>query len=265
MPPGAAPPVWCALPSSEQYYTLMASLPALHPPYTQERTPLGRIGLERRLAMLEPAHAQELDALESIVHFDRLDWDLSEAEAVAHAEAVLGSIRSTVLAEVARWRLGIRTVIAALQRRQAGRPAPGRREPWGAGPWMHTLRNNWNVRDFGLSAVLPWIEDFGGLLERGESHRLERRLLGEVWTHLSRQAAPHHFNFEAVALYVLRWNVVHRATHQDGKRARLRFDRLVEESMRGVSLGFEVPSNGRETARITHTDAGAAFPEEGSS
>ncbi|MCG8462115.1 MAG: hypothetical protein MI919_38010 [Holophagales bacterium] len=224
----------------ERYYTLMASLPALEPPFEEERPPMSRIRLEQRLRMLEPDDARELSALESVMHFDRLDLGAKDVEILERASQVVASIRSPLLREVAEWRLGLRTVIAALRRRAVGEPAPDRREPWGFEPRKRALERGWNRRDFGLSGALPWVETLADLLDRGDARGLERQLLRLVWRYLSRKAWGHHFDFEAVALYVLRWNLLQRASNRDPAEARSRFDSMRAEGWGGRTLRFEV-------------------------
>jgi hypothetical protein len=215
---------------SDRYYTLMAALPALEPLAAEERPPCSRVRLEKLLGMLEPEDAQQLEALEGLMFFDRLPFDLTDLEIVGEAARVLETIRSPLLREVAEWRLSVRTVVAALRRRHAGAPAPERGETWGFGHWTRAIERSWGRRDLGLGGALPWIEEFAGLVEREDAVELEKRLLLLVWRYLSRKAEGHYFDFEAVALYVLRWDLLRRWTSQDPVAARARFDELMAAS-----------------------------------
>lgn len=215
---------------ADRYYTLMAALPALEPLAAEERPPCSRIHLEKLLGMLEPEDALQLAALEDLMFFDRLAFGLSDREVVEDAERLIPTIRSPLLREVAEWRLSVRTVVAALRRRHAGGPPPERGERWGFGQWTRAIERSWSRRDFGLAGALPWVEDFAGLVERDDALELEKKLLTLVWRHLSRAAEGHHFDFEAVALYVLRWDLLRRWTSQDAVAARERFDELMEAS-----------------------------------
>ena len=78
----------------DRYYTLMAALPALEPLAAEERPPCSRVHLERLLGMLEPEDAQQLEALEGLMFFDRLPFDLTDLEIVGEAARVLETIRS---------------------------------------------------------------------------------------------------------------------------------------------------------------------------
>jgi hypothetical protein len=216
---------------SKRYYTLMASLPALAPLFSEKQTPISRRRLEKRLMMLEPDDARELASMEDLMHWHRLPFDLTDREIVERAERVVPSIRSPRLREVAQWRIELRTVVAALRRRAAGEPAPPPTEKWGYGGWVRTIERHWAKSDFGLSSPLPWVEDLRQLVEQGDALGVERAVGSLVWQHLSRAAVGHYFDFEAVALYVLRWDVIHRWTGYDGQEARVRFDEMLDEGL----------------------------------
>ena len=96
---------------------------------------------------------------------------------------------------------------------------------------MRHIERNWSTSDFGIGAVLPWLPEFNRLIEEGDSLAFERELLGLSWTYMSRAAQGRFFTFEAVALYVLRWELIARWTDYDGTRARERFDHLVNEGL----------------------------------
>ena len=215
---------------TDRYYTLVASLPALPPLFSERRPPLSRYSLEQRLRMLEPDDARALNRLGRLMMWSRLPLEISDQEMVAMAEAVISEIRSPLLREVAEWRFELRTVVAAIRRRAAGEPPPAKGEVWGFGRWTRTLERNWGKGDFGLAGALPWIIDFNDRIEKMDSLGFEKSLLQLVWTYLSRQAEGHHFDFEAVALYAQRWDVIHRWSMYDATDAAKRFDELLKAS-----------------------------------
>ena len=61
---------------------------------------------------------------------------------------------------------------------------------------------------------------------------LERLLLGTLWDQLGQASQFHFFDFEAVVIYVLRWDLIDRWTHYEAGGAR---DRILE--LADVSLG----------------------------
>lgn len=225
---------------SDRYYTLMASLPALPPLFSEKRPPLSRFGLEQRLRMLEPDDARTLERFGKLMMWSRLPLEISDQEMVEMALSVTGDIESPLLREVAFWRLELRTVVAALRRRAAGEPAPSKDEVWGIGRWTRTLELNWAKTDFGIGAALPWVGDFNEKIEKMDSLGFERSLLQLVWTYLSRKAEGHYFDFEAVALYAQRWDVIHRWSIYDAADAAKRFDELMTASFRSYADELEI-------------------------
>lgn len=220
---------------TDRYYTLMASLPALPPLFSERRPPCSRYSLEERLRMLEPEDARDLEQLGRLMMWASLPLEITDREVVAMAETVTREIQSPLLREVAEWRIELRTVVAAIRRRAAGEPAPGKDEVWGFGRWTRTLGQNWGKTDFGLSDALPWISEFNERIEKMDSLGFEKSLLQLVWKYLSRQAEGHYFDFEAVALYVQRWDVIHRWSMYDATDAARRFDELMKASWGGYS------------------------------
>ncbi len=65
---------------------------------------------------------------------------------------------------------------------------------------------------------------------------LERLLLATIWNHLERLSDGHHFDFAAVVIYVMRWDLVARWTGYHGEEAAQRFDALVAAGMAGIDL-----------------------------
>ncbi len=216
---------------SPRYYMLMASLPPLRPYFTSGQTPISRLRLDRRLAMLEPDDRAELAEIEDLMRWDRLPLDITDREILEHAHDLIPRIRSSTLRDVLTWRLEVRTVVAGLRRRTLGRPPPSRGERWGYGRWVRHIEQKWSSADFGLGGIMPWVAEFSRLISENDTLGFERELLGVAWQYVSRAAEGHYFSFEAVALYVLRWDIIDRWAAYDGELAQKRFNRLVSEGL----------------------------------
>jgi hypothetical protein len=214
-----------------RHYMLMASLPPLPPLFTSDQTPISRIRLDRRLEMLEPDDREELAQIEDLMRWDRLPLDITDAEILDRADEFIPRIRSETLREVAIWRLEVRTVVAALRRRAMGKAAPTRNERWGYGRWVLHIEQKWSASDFGLGGFMPWVAEFSRLKDENDTLGFERQLLSLAWHYMSRAADMHFFTFEAVALYVLRWDIIARWTAYSGELALERFGRLVDEGL----------------------------------
>lgn len=218
--------------SATRYVMLISSLPALPPtPFAAKQTPLSRLQLERRLADLAPDDARQLALIEDIVHWNRLPMSQSDAAVLAQAEATLATLPEGVLRELLHWRLELRTLLAALRRRQRGLPAPAAGERWGYGRWSDVIRRHWREPTFALERLLPWLPEVARLLAAGDSLALEQALLALTWEQAGRLGAGHYFDFPAVVVYVLKWNIIDRWTRYNGTAAARRFEELLETAL----------------------------------
>lgn len=220
----------------DRYLTLLTSLPAHGPLFGAKQTPLSRLRLRMRLNWLEPEDAEDLARLARVIDWRHQRFDVDDEDVVREAQAELAQIRNAFTRELADWRLALRTVVAALRRRHAGEPAPSGRRRWGFGRWVPHIARHWTEPHFRLERVYPWLPEAKQLLDDGDALGLERLLLGAVWTHLERIGAGHEFDFEAVVVYVTRWDLVARWTRYDADAALARFDDLLEAALAGVEL-----------------------------
>ncbi|MGD9409514.1 MAG: hypothetical protein PVF12_05980 [Thiohalocapsa sp.] len=220
----------------DRYLTLLTSLPAHGPLFGAKQTPLSRLRLRKRLAWLEPEDSEDLTRLATATDWHRQRFDVDDEALVQQAEQEIAQIHNTLTRDLATWRLELRTVVAALRRRRAGEPAPSGRRKWGFGRWVPHIARHWSEPHFRLERVYPWLPEAKRLMDDGDPLGLERLLLGAVWTHLERIGAGHEFDFEAVVVYVTRWDLVARWTHYDADAALTRFDALLETALEGVDL-----------------------------
>lgn len=216
---------------AEDYVALMASLPALGPFLGARRPPINRVRLEGRLAMLRPEHRAELDALAALLTWRRLPMETADADLVGRARTLIPALSSETLRCVARDRLELRTAVAALRRRAAGQGPPEPAAVWGYGRHVARIRAAWAEPDFGLSRAFPWLPAARAALDRGDSAALERLLLETVWTDLARHGLGHHFDFEAVAIYALKWSLVERWSVYDADHAAARFRQMTRAAL----------------------------------
>jgi hypothetical protein len=220
----------------DRYLTLLTSLPAHGPLFGAKQTPLSRLRLGKRLDWLEPDDAQDLARLAALTSWHSQRFDMDDEDVVRDAEQGIAQIQNAFTRALVVWRLELRTVVAALRRRRAGEPAPSGRRKWGFGRWVPHIARHWSEPHFRLERVYPWLPEAKRLMDDGDPLGLERLLLGAVWTHLERISAGHEFDFEAVVVYVTRWDLVARWTHYDADAALTRFDALLETALEGVDL-----------------------------
>jgi hypothetical protein len=146
-------------------------------------------------------------------------------------DRVLVAARTAALRELVAFRLGVRTLVAALRRKRLGRPAPRSEERWGVGPWTRSVARRYADPDFGLEHVLPWLPAARHLLESGDAVGLEQLLFGLVWDELERLTRRDRLGFGAVLAYVFKWDLVDRWLRRDAALAARRLDALALEAL----------------------------------
>lgn len=213
-----------------RYVMLISSLPFHGPLFGAHHTPLSRLRLEQRLRVLEPEDARTLRRLAEILDFIHHSMDLTDADLVRRTRTLEQELTG-FLCELLSFRMEMRTLLAAQRRRRRGETSPPREPGWGYGRWVGHIERNWHEPGFGLERVFPWVTQAERLLRGDDSLGLERLKLAVTWAHLDRMGDGHWFDFEAVVIYVLRWDLIARWTGQDGEAALGRFDALVETGL----------------------------------
>ncbi len=216
------------------YAMLLSSLPYHGPLFGARQTPLSRIRLRQRLKLLTPDDLQAVDTLQQILEWVAHGQRHDDAQILAYAKRRIPDIHSPFVRELLEWRLEFRTLVAALRRSHYGRPAPTAAEAWGYGRWKQHIERHWTEPYFRLERVYGWLPEGVRQLQAGNSSGLERVLLGAVWDHLERLSDGHHFDFEAVVIYVQRWDLIARWTQYDGNAAVRHFDELVAAGLRAA-------------------------------
>jgi hypothetical protein len=123
--------------------------------------------------------------------------------------------------------MDVRMITTALRRRRRGLGPP----TIGIGRWLEHIRRHFNRPDLGLGHVFPRIPEYEQLLEQGDVLNVHRGLLRATWAYLKRRADDYYFSFEAVVLYVARWNIIHQWQELQAERGRPIFEALVTEAL----------------------------------
>lgn len=221
------------------YYTLLCSLPALPALERAEQPPISQLRLRARLADLAEADRDDLATVEGLLHWEHMPLSAADAPLIAAARDAMPRLARRRLDDLVRERLELRTAVAALRRRARGLPAPQRNEPWGFGRYVDLIRRHWEQPALGLEHIMPAVREFERLLAAGDSAALEQALLRHIWHRLTRAGEGHYFDFRAVVIYVLRWNILERWTSYDAAAAAERFSLLCDEAMADVRLPWE--------------------------
>jgi len=223
---------------SHRYAMLISSLPYHGSLFGARRAPLSRIRLRQRQHLLNETDIACLRVVANLLEWSHQDMERSDEDIVARTRAELPKLENAFARDLIVWRLELRTAVAALRRRHRGQTAPSGNDRWGYGRWLPHIRRHWGEPQFRLERVYHWLAEARTLLEAGDALGLERLLLNAVWEHLDRLADGHHFDFEAVLIYSLRWDLVARWTGYRGDEAAVRF-----EEMLAAGLGDVGPEN----------------------
>jgi hypothetical protein len=223
---------------SSSYYMLIGSLPALPVHFEDaERVPISRRGLEERLKMLDPDAAEVLEQMAEFLLWDRQPLDRTDVEFCSHYDRIMAGIEHRFARELIEQIMTRRTILSALRRRRLGLgPPPG--VGWAA---EHIARH-WSHPHFRLATQFPWIAEVETQLNGDRPFELEQKLLNIAWSHVKRLADQYHFCFEALVLYLIRWEIVYRWTSRDATAGRGKFEQLVQDAMGEYGKMFDMVS-----------------------
>jgi hypothetical protein len=213
---------------SNSYYMLICSLPALPARFEVDRLPLTLERLQARLRMLEPRDAEEIGRMLNVLHWSSQFAEARDGAVVKRYGELMQEITNPLVREVLIAGMNMRMVMQALRRRRRGLGPP----TIGIGQWVEHIRRHFSQADFALGHTYRWVVPFAQLLERGDVLTLYRRWLGEAWDY-ARKLTEHYdtFSFEAVVLYIARWEIIRRWKQLDPERGRAVFEALVTEAM----------------------------------
>ena len=212
---------------SNAYYMLISSLPALPPRLDVDRLPITLERLQARLRMLDPEDAQEIGRMRDILAWSRQFVEADDAAVVKRYGELMQEVTNPLIREVLAAVMDVRMIVAALRRRRHGLGPP----TVGFGQWFDHIRRHFNQPDFRLGHAFPGIIRFDQLLGQGDVLNLYRHMLGAVWTYLKKRAEDYVFSFEAVVLYIARWEIMRQWRQLQAERGRAVFEALVTEAL----------------------------------
>jgi hypothetical protein len=206
---------------------LICSLPALPVRFDAERLPISPERLQDRLRLLEPADAAEIHHLLEILAWSEQYAETTDAAVAERYAELMRRLTNPLVREAAAAAVDARMIVTALRRRRRGLGPP----PVGIGRWATHIRQHFADPDLRLGHAFPRLDELRRLLEEGDALGFHRGLLGATWDHLRRRADEHHFSFEAVALYVARWELMQHWQQLEAGRGRAIFEALVTEAL----------------------------------
>ncbi len=222
--------------SRSPYYTLIGSLPALSMRFDEaERVPISRVRLDELLKMLDDQDREVVRRLSDFLAWDRQTLDRTDQDVCRHYNLLMAETSNPFVHRIIELVMNQRTVVAALRRRRLGQGPPP-----GVGPWLKHIEQHWKQPDFRLASRMPWVTQVAELLTSDTPLAIEQVLLNANWKVASRLAREiDAFSFEAVLLYLLRWEIVYRWVSRDAQVGQERFQELVAQSMGSYATLYE--------------------------
>ncbi len=215
------------MPRSRNYFTLIGSLPALPAEYSQaDRSPISQRVLANRLKMLQPVDASVVEQIADFLVWERQPLERTDREVVEHYHQFMETVPDRFARYLIEQVMSFRTIISALRCRRLDIEMP-----LGGPPITATIARNWNQPDFHLGAQFPWIAEMDAMLNGDSPFEIERMKLDITWKFAKRTAEQFHFSFEAVVLYLMKWEVVQRWILRDAEAGQEKFNQLVSEAM----------------------------------
>ncbi|MFP3982892.1 MAG: DUF2764 family protein [Desulfurivibrionaceae bacterium] len=209
-----------------EYFTLIASLPPMPLTLDEVRLPLNWLRLESRLDMLSSRDREIIERLERFLRWERKPRCRRDHEVMESFDKIVANIEYPLTHEIVTTIMDIRILVAAVRRRQRNLPPM---EP--AGSWGRHIVRNWQSAGFGLGVRFPWLDQLRLDLAENKVMAAHRLVVSVIWDYLRRLAETHYFDFEAVMLYLVRWDVVNNWVKQDREKGRKRFNQLTTEVM----------------------------------
>lgn len=192
---------------SSPFYMVVSSLPRLGGDFKIEQVPISRMQLEKRLKLLPEVHSSLLFSIEHVLWKSWFEYENTVA-ALRQAWIKLSHTDSVFLHELMDWYLDFRSIIAALRLRHRQKEVPEQVDDLWITRWSHKIVQHWSEPDFGLKSVYPWLPELALDVAKEDTLRVEAFFLKHFWTYLLQKESEHSFDFEALVIYLLRWNIV---------------------------------------------------------
>jgi len=216
---------------SQDYYTLVASLPHLIRFDSATTSPINPERLREYMTMMDREHFKIVARGAELIAWQRQPIRRTDAELFAQYIAIHAMIGEYPFWGILEVTLNMRTVMAALRRKHLGLPAPKKGEPWGLGRWVRHIEINWDSPNLGLEYVYPWIPKARELMDKGDALELERFLMAIKWDELDRICGQCYFGFERVLTYLFKWDILQRWISCNVEEAKTRLDEMVAEAI----------------------------------
>jgi len=217
---------------ARSYYMLVSSLPQLPTRFDSGRLPISWPTLRHRLRMLEHEDGQITQKIGLYFLWDRQPLDRTDDDVIERYHQLMANNSNHLVRHLIHSRTEMRLLISCVRRRKAGLGPPG----WldrvaDSDSVMSHVRKHWPELNFGLGVRYRWVEAFTRCYDAGDMREAQRVVFNERWNDWTRIAERYTFSFEAIIVYLVRWEIVDRWTSQNAEAGKARFAKLIEETL----------------------------------
>lgn len=216
--------------SSEDYTTILCSLPHLVDPFQYQRQSISLVQLQKRMNMLSYDDYVWLNKLRQLFYWGGITLDQDEVALVKKAQRFMDELDNSDIRSWLFWRMDIRSIISAMRRRRQGESAP-KGKLWAYGKYIQHIQNNWTSPCFKLEYRYPFLPEIDKHLNNGESFELERCLLKAIWHFYNTRQPSEPHGFASVVLYLMKWDLIDRWRQYDTEKGAQRFAHLVDQCL----------------------------------
>ena len=209
---------------AEKYQTLVVSLPHLPLSFHDSVRPLSPVIFEDRLEMLQAEDRSFYDRVLKNLKLEKNCNAIDDSHALSLQQQLEGLAPTEAIQKLFGFLHDVRIIVGALRLRKNDMDFTEK-----GGTMVSHIKRNWNHPSFKLGEQFPWIEDIRLLLEQDDIAAAHRRMSEIIWKKLVTLSEIHFFDFTAVLLYVLRWNMVSIWAHRDVQKGNDCFQKIVEE------------------------------------
>jgi hypothetical protein len=217
---------------ARSYYMLVSSLPQLPARFDAGRLPISWPTLRNRLRMLEVEDGRVTRQIGQYFLWDRQPIDRTDNEVIDRYCELMETTSNRLVRHLIHSRTEMRLLISAARRKRLGLGPPD----WAtrvvqSDEVLGQVRKNWTQPYFGLGVHYRWVESFCRAYDSGDMREAQRVVFNERWNDWTRIAERYTFTFEAIIVYLVRWEIVDRWTSQNTEAGKARFAKLIEETL----------------------------------
>lgn len=219
-----------------KYVDLITSLPYNGNLFSSKEIPISRIRLDIFLNRLEEEDLRTLLKYEKIINSHATYRDIKDQIFFNKVGDFLEKISNNLIKELLTERTKLIILIGFLRKKVLDEKIEYNIKSETFSSFISYLKNHSELPDLGLSHKYPWIIQLIKLMKEGNSVAAERIILAFIWKYLFKISCIYEFNFEAIILYITRWNIIERWVNYNSEEAKKRMvtitDNILEDYLK---------------------------------